>query len=162
MGKSDGPRPKKGLLAGAARRARKERLRGWTLIKRLHGTPEERQRAEDVEALLLDRESRGMQSTIRAGEIAGISPIPGLDQTTQPKTTKNAIAEAVSAIAARRQSKILPLLEDKGWTTSQWAAEAGVDWHVPNDYLKGRRNPRPSSRKALAKALGLSVTELPS
>lgn len=62
---------------------------------------------------------------------------------------------------AERCSIITPILSNKGYSRSKWAAVAGVDPSVVYGYLTGDSNPRPESRKCLAEALGLSVDELP-
>ena len=63
--------------------------------------------------------------------------------------------------AQARQAVVNPILQEKGMTASKWADRAGVDTSVVYDYLKGKSNPRPENRKALAEAIGLRAIELP-
>jgi hypothetical protein len=54
-----------------------------------------------------------------------------------------------------RQKFVQPLLEAKGWSIHDWAKNASVDFHTANNYLKGKTNPYPNTRKKLADALGV-------
>lgn len=65
-------------------------------------------------------------------------------------------------VGETRRRVIMPILAKKGFTRGGWALEAGVDPSVVYDYLAGRSNLSPWSRKQLAEALGLSPDELPS
>jgi hypothetical protein len=65
-------------------------------------------------------------------------------------------------LARARRKVITPLLEQKGWSITQWAIEAQVDFHTANDYLEGKTSPRASTRVQLARALGIPVEMLPS
>lgn len=60
-----------------------------------------------------------------------------------------------------RKEVVIPLLEAKGWSVLDWANEAGVAYHTASDYLSGSKNPFRSTRVKLAKALGISVNQLP-
>jgi lambda repressor-like predicted transcriptional regulator len=60
-----------------------------------------------------------------------------------------------------RRAVIQPLLEKRGWSILDWANEAGVSYHAASDYLVGSRHSYPSTRAKLAKALGVSVQQLP-
>lgn len=66
-----------------------------------------------------------------------------------------------TALARARRAFVRPILDQKGWSVSQWAVEASVDFHTANDYLEGKTNPRASTRRDLATALGVSVDQLP-
>jgi hypothetical protein len=61
----------------------------------------------------------------------------------------------------KRQSVVRPLLEKNGWSILDWAAESNVDFHTADNYLKGKTNPYRSTRKKMADALGMPVTDLP-
>jgi hypothetical protein len=75
----------------------------------------------------------------------------------EPVTEASRIAEA----AARREAVVRPILTNNGWTVSEWALRAGVDFHTADDYLKGRTKLQPSKRKQLAEVLGLKAEQLP-
>jgi ribosome-binding protein aMBF1 (putative translation factor) len=60
-----------------------------------------------------------------------------------------------------RKAVVEPLLLAKGWSQLDWANEAHVAHTTVTDYLEGRRNPYPSTRLKLAKALGVAAHELP-
>jgi hypothetical protein len=64
--------------------------------------------------------------------------------------------------AENRKSVVQPILDEKGWSISDWATDAEVAYHTVDDYLSGRRNPYSSTRKKLAVSLGISIQELPS
>ena len=63
--------------------------------------------------------------------------------------------------AKSRSAFIQPLLEKRGWSILDWATEAEVSHATTQDYLSGKTKPYPSTRLKLAKALGLSVQQLP-
>lgn len=65
-----------------------------------------------------------------------------------------------SASRARREF-VEPILGEKGWSILQWALEAEVAYNTVADYLAGKKNPYPSTRVKLAKALGISANLLP-
>jgi len=54
-----------------------------------------------------------------------------------------------------------PLLVKAGWSNLDWAREAKVDHKTVDEYLAGKRDPYPSTRKKLADALGVQVDQLP-
>lgn len=62
---------------------------------------------------------------------------------------------------SRRRSVVDPLLKAKGLSIHDWAQRAIVDHHTAANYLKGKTNPYPDTRKKLANALGLSPNDLP-
>jgi len=64
-------------------------------------------------------------------------------------------------LAETRQKSVSPILSEKGWTPSKLADKTGVDTSVIYDYLKGKSHPRPETRKAMAEALGIDLSELP-
>jgi len=68
---------------------------------------------------------------------------------------------ALSQVSERRRAYVQPHLQRRGLTVSSWADAAGVDPSVAYDYLSGKSNPRPESRRALAEALGASPQDLP-
>jgi hypothetical protein len=69
---------------------------------------------------------------------------------------------STASVADERRRVVQPILDDKAWSTYQWALEANVNHHTAYDYLSGKRNPNRSTRLALAKALGIDVKALPS
>jgi len=60
-----------------------------------------------------------------------------------------------------RESFVRPILNRKGWSIHDWAVKSDVDFHTANNYLNGKTNPFPSTRKKLADALGIRVKNLP-
>jgi hypothetical protein len=91
--------------------------------------------------------SPATSSKPRPNRSSGKDTVPGVT------TTDN--------VGADRRAVLGPILQQKGYSRSKWAAAAGVDPSVVYDYLKGISNPNPESRKALAEAIGLSVDALP-
>jgi lambda repressor-like predicted transcriptional regulator len=83
-------------------------------------------------------------AAIRRGD--GAAPIP-----------QSAPAEPVQS----RRAFVEPILAAKGWSILDWANEADVAYHTAADYLAGTTKPYRSSRVKLAKALGVSVQQLP-
>lgn len=61
----------------------------------------------------------------------------------------------------KRKAILEPILKKKGFSTSGWATEAGVDFHTANDYLNGETKPNRESRRKLAAALDIEVGKLP-
>jgi hypothetical protein len=60
-----------------------------------------------------------------------------------------------------RESFVIPILNQKGWSILDWASHSEVDFHTANDYLRGKTKPYKSTRKKLADSLGVKVEELP-
>jgi len=56
-----------------------------------------------------------------------------------------------------RRAFVLPLLEQMGWSILDWANEANVSHATAQDYLDNKTKPYPSTRKKLAKALGVNT-----
>jgi hypothetical protein len=63
--------------------------------------------------------------------------------------------------ASTRRAYIDPLLEKHGWTPNGWATKAGLHPSIIYEYLRGKSNPRAETRRTLAQALGVGVSELP-
>lgn len=101
---------------------------------------------------------RGFPESRGAGDFAvretGAAAVPKMDSSV-------VIGIAGDTKAGARKAFMRPILREKGMTPSRWATKAGVDPSVVYDYLKGTSNPRPESRKVLAQAIGLKVSELP-
>jgi hypothetical protein len=76
----------------------------------------------------------------------------------QPEVRRGSTDERRSE---NRKAVIMPLLDEREMTRSQWATKAGVDPSVVYDYIEGKSNPRPHNRKALADALGINLQQLP-
>lgn len=85
------------------------------------------------------------------------SPVQNNGKTTQKVGSKSTTATASN----ERESVVLRILDNNGWSIHRLAVEATVDFHTVNDYLKGRTRPNRSTRKQLADALGIAVDELP-
>ena len=60
-----------------------------------------------------------------------------------------------------RKEFVQKILEQKGWSILDWANEADVSHATAMDYLQGKRTPYRSTRLKLAKALDVSVSDLP-
>lgn len=73
----------------------------------------------------------------------------------------NVVDAPISTPASCRRKAVQRILDQKGWSATDWAAEAQVDPHTAIDYLDGRTRPRQSSRVKMARALGVDVTDLP-
>jgi hypothetical protein len=71
------------------------------------------------------------------------------------------IPRDVAAIAARRKAVVDPILDAKGWSILRWANEANVDYNTASDFLNGLTAPHRPTRVRMAKALSISVLELP-
>lgn len=61
----------------------------------------------------------------------------------------------------RRMAVVMPRLKELGFSKETWAGEADVDRRTVVDYLKGRTEPRPETRKKMAEALGWTPSVLP-
>jgi hypothetical protein len=73
---------------------------------------------------------------------------------------QSASGQSVLSSTNKRELHVRPLLEQKGWSTHDWAVHSNVDSHTAYDYLKGKTNPYASTRAKLAKSLEIDVTEL--
>jgi lambda repressor-like predicted transcriptional regulator len=84
---------------------------------------------------------------------------------TMPQATVNqaAVPEPVEQHPKQnaREAFVLPILETKGWSILDWSNEAEVAYHTAADYLEGKTRPYRSSRLKMAKALGITVQQLP-
>src|SRR5260370_9169566 len=60
-----------------------------------------------------------------------------------------------------RASFVKPILDEKGWSTLDWAKHSEVDFNTAASYLKGKTRTFKSSRKKLAESLGVEVQKLP-
>lgn len=60
-----------------------------------------------------------------------------------------------------RRAFVLPILAGKGWSILDWANESEVSHATAADYLDEKSNPYSSTRLKLAKALGITVEQLP-
>jgi hypothetical protein len=70
--------------------------------------------------------------------------------------------EEIPARRLERERVVLPLLEERDWTPTQWAMKAGVGPAVALDYLSGKtKKLQKTKRQLLAKALGISERLLP-
>lgn len=65
------------------------------------------------------------------------------------------------SLADTRRRVIEPLLAARGWSTLDWANQAGVDFNTASGYLNGLTKPRRDTRKKLADAIGVPPVEFP-
>jgi lambda repressor-like predicted transcriptional regulator len=77
------------------------------------------------------------------------------------KPVKSAQQLTNGADSSARETALRMILGQKGFSVHDWAKKAGVDFHTANNYLKGKTQPYPSTRKRLADALGVKVVDLP-
>jgi hypothetical protein len=107
-----------------------------------------------------DAMGQDMRPIIRAGawHAQYLLELPDVLQAASASSTGS---DPHSAKEKGRSAVVAPLLASKGWSASQWANAAGVSPTIAYDYLSGKTDPRPESRKALAEALGLNVPDLP-
>ena len=79
----------------------------------------------------------------------------------RPTEIARATVERLPATQASRRAVIEPLLDAKGWSILDWAIEADVAHATAMDFLDEKTRPYRSTRLKLAKALGISVDQLP-
>lgn len=91
-----------------------------------------------------------------------------LADTDTPKSPPTMIQNSATPESAPDTGKSLarkafaePRLLGLEMTRNQWAARAGINPSMVYDYLSGKSNPRPATRKLLADALGVNVLDLP-
>jgi hypothetical protein len=104
----------------------------------------ERELAAALEHLEQPRQAETFQPGPAMPQICAVVPLPSAEQ------------------QRRRKSFVFPLLDKKGWSINDWAVQSEVDFHTADRYLKGKSKPYPSTRRKLAKSLGLTATDLPS
>jgi len=63
--------------------------------------------------------------------------------------------------AERRRAVVEPILNEKRWSRSKLAAQAGIGKNSVYEYLTGKRTLSAENRRALAEELGLKPEELP-
>lgn len=79
-----------------------------------------------------------------------------------PQTPGPELAPTASqTVKEPRKAFVMPLLNAKGWSVLDWATEAKVSHATAMDYLQNKTAPYRSTRLKLAKALGITVEELP-
>lgn len=61
----------------------------------------------------------------------------------------------------KREALLRRVLREQGMSVHDWATKAEVDYHTADNYLKGKSDPYPATRKKLAHALGFEVGKLP-
>jgi len=93
----------------------------------------------------------------------GPTPTDESRQEVDPTPNEQGISgtESHSALAATRQAIVMPILNQKKWSRSKWAAKAGVGKNSVYEYLEGERNLTDKNRQALAEELGLKAEDLP-
>jgi hypothetical protein len=79
----------------------------------------------------------------------------------EPAMSEGDAVRTESALAAKRQGVIMPILRQKRWSRGMWVTKSGVGKNCVYEYLAGKRNPGDVNRKAMAEALGLAVEDLP-
>lgn len=60
-----------------------------------------------------------------------------------------------------RKVLLSPVLKNNGLSIRDWASKANVSFDTARDYLNGKSDPYPSTRKKLADALGIRVEDFP-
>jgi len=86
---------------------------------------------------------------------------PGALRAGGERPTSEGAARTESAVAARRQRVVVPILTRKRWTRCKWATKSAVGKNCVYEYLAGKRNPGRENRQAMADTLELKVEELP-
>jgi lambda repressor-like predicted transcriptional regulator len=76
-------------------------------------------------------------------------------------TAKVSMREVSEGEPAITKEAIRRILDDKGWSIGDWAAEAKVSYNTAASYMDGKTTCYKSTRAKLAKALGLPVNSLP-
>jgi transcriptional regulator with XRE-family HTH domain len=64
-------------------------------------------------------------------------------------------------VAAERKSFLDKRLKIKGYSLRVWATQAGVAVSTVRCYRSGKTNPHPSTLWKLARALGISIEQMP-
>lgn len=83
----------------------------------------------------------------------------GSSQREESKAAKQVRPSRDSAAGKLREEILRPLLVSL--SVHDWANKAKVDFHTADNYLKGKTNPYPSTRKKLADGLGIEIEKLP-
>jgi hypothetical protein len=141
-------------------------------------------KALEIKELNVERIARAAAAEKRrrdsiAGPLPGPTPVPTVEpaltpergissqQETSPKPETLPGRELhharVTSAPARvdRRSVLDPLLNLKGWSVNDWANAAHVSHATAMDYLLGKTDPYPSTRKKLADALAIQISQLP-
>jgi hypothetical protein len=77
-----------------------------------------------------------------------------------PSPTSEADGELQQSGPDHRELLVRPLLEERGWSTLDWALHSSVDVKTAKHYLQGMKSCA-STRKKLAVSLGIEVNKLP-
>ena len=102
----------------------------------------------------------GPQKPAPIEELSSGEPMRATESETTPSGDEICPDRAEARATARREF-VEPILLKKGWSILDWANHSQVDFHTANDYLKGRTDPYPSTRKKLADSLGVPVPDFP-
>lgn len=119
-----------------------------------------RQIQDRLQTEIKQAEHRWWQNHMAAGSGANRSqPESGVgeDRKAEPTSAK----PDPEVLAAQRQAVVMPILDEKRWSMSDWADQADVDANTVTDYLKGRTLPHRRTRVKLAAKLGIRVEQLP-
>jgi hypothetical protein len=92
---------------------------------------------------------------------AALPKVAASEHVPNAATTSSNAASTQSALAAKRQSIVMPILKQKRWSRGKLVTEAGIGKNSVYEYLDGKRNPVYANRKAMADALGLTEDQLP-
>jgi hypothetical protein len=136
-----------------------ERLLG--LLKQAEDKQDWLRQAINVEQADPDLERMEIVGKQLRKELARRGKLPSRAQNTSKTAEGVEIKTANTCKRNKRQLFVEPILEKKGWSTHRFAVEAEVDFHTANDYLKNKTKPNRATRTQLAKALGISVDQLP-
>jgi hypothetical protein len=106
---------------------------------------------ESKQQLLRQLIDQGLRVHVQGGPLTAINKTAlDINDHRKPRRRRN-----------KRTSVVRPLLDAKGWSDHDWARNSRVDFHTAREYLRGKRNPYPSTRKKLAESLGISTEDLP-
>jgi hypothetical protein len=103
-------------------------------------------------------ENEGWDGIIEAGKTNG--PVVEVFVAEPPSPTSEGDSELQQSGPDYRELLVRPLLEERGWSTLDWALHSSVDVKTAKHYLQGV-NSCASTRKKLAVSLGIAVNRLP-
>lgn len=129
----------------------------------------------DNERKLHVRLDAAVRTTLQNSGAKGAASVQGTAdaETVRDTATRRAVAtesaqsqvttvlNSQSALAARRQGVVMPILIKKRWSRGKWATKAAVGKNCVYEYLNGMRNPGYENRKAMADALEMKTEDLP-
>lgn len=116
-----------------------------------------------IQFMEVDLEEIGGQEHVKLAQRQAVESAPSAVVRT-PANSNGTSAIRSSPVTDSKtffENIVVAFLRDKGWSVDRFAKEAGLDRHTVNDYMNGKTKPFPATKAAIAKTLGIKVSDMP-